>query len=117
MAKSENGWYVTPPIPVYIEAAEVRAGEWHSAHPTKLNSACPFSWEGVEVVAAGGADILMNAAKLTMSDDIPDAVPVLLPDVGSVMLVASSGVELKTQPATAERSFGNSSLLTPISTL
>jgi hypothetical protein len=73
-----------------------------------LNNDWPFSSDDVCVVGAGGAESRMNAAKFMMSEGV-----VLPPDP---MLVWSSGVALKMQPATAARSFGNNSLDTPCST-
>src|SRR5580693_235454 len=101
-----------------MEAAVVSDVEWHNAQPTVVNSAWPLCSEADAVAGTAGADILENAAKLTMSEDISDAVPAMpLVVLGLIILVASSGVGLKTQPGTAERSFGKASLLTPISTL
>jgi len=68
------------------------------------NNALPLSSEGVLVVGAGGAANRMKAAKLTVSAMAP-------PPVG-LIFVESSGVGLNTQPATADRSFGNPSLET-----
>src|SRR5215471_18036818 len=91
---------------------------WHKTQPILLNNALPFSSEAVCVVAVGGAVRRMKAAKFTVSDDILEAVPVVeTPSSGLTMLVESSGLELYTQPEAAARSFGNSSLETPCSTL
>ena len=57
----------------------------------------------------------MNAAKFTVSDDMSDAVPVVLSPLTST--VASSGEPLNTQPLTADRSFVKTSFETPCSTL
>lgn len=91
-------------------------GEWQSAQPMLLKAADPFCVEVVGAAGAGGADKRANAAKFTMSEDISEAVPLELPEP-FCMFVASSGEPLKTQPGTAERSLGNSSLATPCSTL
>jgi len=100
----------------------VRLSEWQSTQPIPgfelvPNSALPLSSDCVLVVGVGGAVNRMKAAKLTESADIWFAVPVVPPPTGLVMLVESSGVGLNTQPATADRSFGNPSLETPCSTL
>ncbi len=98
---------------------------WHSTHPIPglltlvPNTTEPRACEAVYCeggTGVGGAVSLMKAAKFTVSEDIWLAVPVVLP-VDVVMLVESSGVGLKTQPATAERSFWKTSLATPCSTL
>src|SRR5712664_350205 len=113
-----------PPIPVNGEAAVCNVRLWHSTHPipgllTLAPKSCePRACEAVYCdtgTGVGGAVSLMKAAKLTVSEDIWFAVPVVL--VPTVMLVESSGVGLKTQPATAERSFWKTSLATPCSTL
>src|SRR5277367_4220406 len=109
-------------MPVNGEAAVVSDVEWQSAQPTRLNRLAPFCVDAVGDAGVGGAERRMNAAKFTTSDDISEAVPNIVPKLELVLLalirfVASSGVELNTQPATAARSFGNSSLDTPCSTL
>ena len=108
---------MTLDIPVYGERVVCNVGVWHIAHPIDPKSACPAWAEAVSGAGVGGADSLANAAKFTMSELMSEAEPVSAPVVGSVMFVVSSGVPLKTQPGTAERSLGKSSLLTPISTL
>jgi len=47
--------------------------------PTEENKAAPFKVEEVDAAGVGGADNRANNAKLSASDDISDAVPVLLP--------------------------------------
>jgi hypothetical protein len=122
-ATSLNGVKVKPPIPVNGDLSVVSEAEWQSTQPIPgvellvPNSALPLSSEDEAVVGVGGADNLMKAAKLTVSEDIWLAVPVVPPPLGLVMLVESSGVELNTQPATAARSFWKTSLATPCSTL
>src|SRR5271170_569311 len=121
-AKSEYGLYVTFDIPVNGEAPVVRVGEWHRLQPMVLNTVAPFRVDAVDGADAAGAERRMNAAKFTMSDAISDAVPTVVPKLELLefwfrMLVASSGDPLKTQPATALRSFGKFSLETPCSTL
>src|SRR5260370_37636436 len=99
-----------------IDAAEVSDGVWQRAQRMLLIRALPFTSEAEEVVGVGGAVIRMNAAKLTVSAAYAEAgLAGALPL--TVMFVASSGVALKTQPGTAERSFMNTSLATPCSTL
>src|SRR5579863_3114071 len=78
--------------------------------------------DGVDGAGFAGADRRMNAAKFTMSDDISEFVPIVvpklgLPALGLSRLVESSGEPLNTHPATALRSLGNNSLDTPCSTL
>ena len=68
-----------------------------------------------DVAGVGGAKRRMNIAKLTTSEEKSDAALALF--VVLVKLVASSGVGLIAHPAVVFRSFGNSSLVTPISTL
>src|SRR5262245_43464180 len=102
-------------MPVKFEAAVVSDGEWHSAHPIRPNSVCPFFSDDVDVVGVGAASNRMKAAKFTVSDDISDAVPVNWPLFR--ILVESSGRGLNTQPGTPARSLGNASFVTPISTL
>src|SRR5260370_42314122 len=114
-----------PPIPVNGEAAVCKVRVWHSTHPipgllTLAPKSCePRACDAVYCeggTGVGGLVSRMKAAKFTVSEDIWLAVPVGLP-VEGVMLVESSGVGLKTQPATAERSFLKTSLATPCSTL
>src|SRR5215471_5697724 len=73
----------------------------------------------VEAVVAdagfGAANIRMNAEKLTMSDEKSDAGLPLF--VVFVRLVVLSGRLLNWQFGLVSRSFGNASLVTPISTL
>src|SRR5579859_339509 len=104
-------------MPVNGDSPVVSEEEWHRTQPILLNNTWPFSSEAVCVVGVGGAVRRMNAAKFTVSDDIFEAVPVSPSSSGLVMLVESSGVPLNTQPETAARSLGNSSLATPCSTL
>src|SRR5260370_14773115 len=96
-------------MPVNGDPAVVRDGVCHSGRPMLLKSDWPFNWELVLGVGVGGADSRMNAAKFTTSDGV------VLPPVP--MFVWSSGVWLKMQPGTAERSLGNTSFDTPDSTL
>src|SRR5580704_17112421 len=108
-------------MPVKIDCADVSEVEWHSAHPTLVNTACPLVSEVELVVGAGGANNRANAAKLITCDERVEAVggPLAVgrPCGGPRRLVESSGVALNTQPATADRSFGNASFDTPCSTL
>src|SRR5215813_2584144 len=67
------------------------------------------------VAGVGAASILMNKAKLTMSDEKPEAG--LAPLVPSVKLVALSGWLLNWQLGSVSRSLGKLSLVTPCSTL
>src|SRR5258706_525495 len=105
MAKSENGWYVTFDMPVSGDAAVVRFREWHCTQPTLSKSAEPRVAEAESAAGVGGASMRAKLAKCTTSD-----APSLL-DSGS------SGVALKTQPGTPERSLVKPSLVTPCSTL
>jgi hypothetical protein len=94
-------------------------GEWQRLQPMVLNTVAPFTVDGVDGAGVGGAERRMNAAKFTISDDISDTVPSVVPKLGLLefwfkMLVASSGDPLKTQPATALRSLGKFSLETPM---
>jgi hypothetical protein len=68
-----------------------------------------------DVAGVGGARRRMNIAKLTISEEKSDAGLALF--VASVKLVVSSGVGLNAHPDVVFRSFGKSSLVTPISTL
>src|SRR6266851_1370627 len=113
------------PIPVNGELAVCNVRLWHSTQPIPgLPTLAPKSCEprACEAVydatgsGVGAALSLMKAAKLTVSEDIWLAVPVVLP-LEVVRLVESSGVGLKTQPGTAERSLPKTSLATPCSTL
>src|SRR5579864_634847 len=109
-------------MPVKGDGPVVSEGEWQSAQPMELNKLAPFWMEEVGGAGVAGADNRMKAAKFTMSDDISEAVPMVLPKFGLLelpltRLVASSGEPLKTQPTAALRSLGNNSLLTPCSTL
>src|SRR5258708_7481501 len=104
-------------MPVNAAAAVARDGVWHWAHPTRSNSRSPFSVEADGGAGDGGAERRMKSAKLTMSEDILDAVPAPPPLSGLSRLVESSGVALNTQSATADRSFGKFSFETPCSTL
>jgi hypothetical protein len=67
------------------------------------------------VAGVGGAKRRMNIAKLMTSEEKSDAALALF--VVSVKLVVSSGVGLNAHPVVVFRSFGKSSLVTPISTL
>jgi hypothetical protein len=67
------------------------------------------------VAGVGGAKRRMNIAKLMTSEEKSDDALALF--VVSVKLVVSSGVGLNAHPAVVFRSFGKSSLVTPISTL
>ena len=72
----------------------------------------PFWVEVVGVAGVGGADNRLKMAKFTMSEDISEAVPIVVPKFGLLelpfrMFVASSGEPLNTHPATALRSLGN----------
>ena len=70
----------------------------------------------VPLAGGGGANIRMNAAKLTMSEETPEAG--LTPLVVSVRLVVSSGRGFNWQLGGGLfRSSGKASLVTPISTL
>src|ERR1700722_11325881 len=100
-----------------MDAAVVSDVEWHSAHPTLLNKLLPFGAADACGAGCGGADNRAKIAKFTTSDDMVDAVPNGRRVFGSRSTVESSGVALKTQPGTAERSFGNISFETPCSTL
>src|SRR5579871_1691705 len=100
-------------MPVYRDWPVVREGEWHKLQPTLLNSAAPFCVEVVDGPGVGGADRRMNIAKFVMSE-FASALP---PPVSAAEFVASSGIELKRHPVTADRSFGKISFETPISTL
>src|SRR5712692_5933976 len=107
---------------LYCDLPVVRLAVWHRTQPILLNRAAPFISDAVAVVGAGGSDSRMKAAKFTVSAVISDAVPSVVPKLalavlGFRMLVSSSGVPLNTQPETAARSLGNSSLATPCSTL
>src|SRR5581483_609519 len=109
-------------MPVNCDAPVVREGEWQSAQPILLNKLAPFWVEGVGEAGVGGAESRIKAAKFTVSDDISEIVPSVDPKLGLLwfplrILLASSGVGLNRQPATAERSLGNTSLETPCSTL
>src|ERR1700687_1056208 len=115
------------PIRVNGEAAVCNVRLWHRTHPIPAAAALlasvpkscePRACEAVYCDGAtgvGAAVSLMKAAKFTVSEDIWLAVPVVL--VPTVMFVESSGVGLKTQPGTAERSLPKTSLATPCSTL
>src|ERR1700741_4929967 len=109
-------------MPVKGDRAVVREVEWQRLHPIWLKSEDPLVMEEFGGAGVGGADNRMNVAKFTMSDDISDKVPIVVPKFGLLlfplrMLPVSSGVELKTHPAVVLRSLGNSSLVTPCSTL
>src|SRR5436305_743758 len=109
-------------MPVNGDLPVVIVGVWQSEQPVETNSAAPFWVELVDVPGVGGADRRLNRAKFMVSDPISAAVPTLVPTFGLLGLsfrkrVESSGELLKTQPATALRSLGNTSLDTPCSTL
>src|SRR5215510_11038915 len=108
-AMSLNGWISMFPIPVKGDRAVCKVRLWHRAHPMASNKADPRAADGLIDVGVGGADSRMKAAKLTVSEGL--VVP------PAPMLLESSGVGLKTQPGTADRSLGKSSLDTPCSTL
>src|SRR5260370_6349995 len=123
-ATSLYGANVKPPIPVNGDLSVVSEAEWQSTQPIPgvevlvPNSALPLSSDCVAVVGVGGALNLMKAAKLTVSEDIWLAVPVVLvvplgPRI--VMVVESSGVGVNTQPHTADPSVWNNSVWTPCS--
>src|SRR5258708_11671926 len=84
-ATSLNGLKVMPLIPVNGDLSVVSDAEWQSTKPIPgvellvPNSALPFSSEDEAVVGVGGADNLMKAAKLRVSEDIWLAVPVVAP--------------------------------------
>src|SRR5215510_13040874 len=103
-------------MPVYGDFPVVSVGEWQSAQPVEENRDAPFWVDEVAAAGVGGAERRENSAKLTASDDMSEAEPVFDPPSLSIC-VLSSGLPLNTQPGTALRSFGNSSLATPISTL
>src|SRR5205807_10097968 len=91
-----------------------RVGVWHKAHPMALKMFLPRAVDVFCGPGAGGAERRMNPAKFTVSEEKSAAG--LMPGV-AFRLVWSSGVPLNTQPGTALRSLGNTSLLTPCSTL
>src|ERR1043165_296840 len=93
-------------MPVMGEAAVVRLREWQCTQPTLSNSAEPRVAAADKGAGVGGADRRMKFANCTMSEVPP-----------SLVEIGSSGVGLKTQPGTAERSLVKPSLLTPCSTL
>ena len=108
-------------IPVKSDGPVVRVGEWQSEQPIDVNRLAPLRVDAVDAVGVGGADKRMKTAKFTISEDISEAVPIVLPkfelpELPFRMLVASSGDPLKTHPATALRSLGKSSFETPCST-
>src|SRR5258708_38146224 len=102
-------------MPVNIDAAVGRLGEWQFAQLMLVNSDCPFWADADSGAGVGGAERRMKIVKLLTSDPVWTAVPVVPPL--TVKLVESSGVGLNTQPGTADRSFGNPSFETPCSTL
>jgi hypothetical protein len=87
-------------MPVYGDCPVVSLGVWQSEQPIDENRAAPFCVDDVAGAGVGGAERRANNAKLTASEDISEAVPVLLPPSLS-MCVLSSGVLLNTQPGTA----------------
>src|SRR5580700_7261387 len=109
-------------MPVKIDVPVVRVGEWQRLQPMALKSAAPFKVDWVEAAGVGAAERRLNAAKFTISDDISDSVPKLVPKFGLLAfwfnrLVESSGDPLNTHPVTALRSLGKFSFDTPCSTL
>src|SRR5271169_4923667 len=100
-------------MPVNGDFPVVSDAEWQLPQPTLVKRLSPVCAADDRVAGAGGAERRMKAAKFTVSDDIVDAVPVVLPSL--TMLVESSGEALNTQPLTAERSFVKSSFETPCS--
>src|SRR5260370_20069360 len=109
-------------MPVNGDAAVVRFTEWHSEQPTLTNRFDPLLVDCVGGAGGAGADRRMKSAKFATSDDISETVPIVVPKLGLLflpfrILLVSSGVALKTQPAVALRSFCNTSLVTPCLTL
>src|SRR5579884_962328 len=109
-------------MPVYGEFPVVSDGEWQRLQPIWLKSVWPLLIEELEGAGVGGASSRIKSAKLTTSEDISERVPMVVPKLellllGLRMLLESSGVALKTQPAVVLRSFGKPSLVTPCSTL
>jgi hypothetical protein len=101
---------VTLDMPVKGDAAVVRLVEWHRLQPMVLNRLAPLVVEDVGVAGVGGASRRMNAAKFTVSEDISETVPMVVPKFGLLwlplmILLESSGVALNTQPAVVLRSW------------
>ena len=97
-------------MPVNGDAAVVRFTEWHSEQPTLTNRFDPLLVDCVGGAGVAGADRRMKSAKLATSDDISETVPIVVPKLGLLLLpfrilLVSSGVALKTQPAVVLRSF------------
>jgi hypothetical protein len=69
-------------MPVEIDPPVVSVGECKSAQPIELKRAAPFWMEIVDGAGVAGADRGMNPAKLTISDDISEAVPIVVPKFG-----------------------------------
>src|SRR5579885_2723300 len=94
---------------------------WQRLHPTLSNNWAPFWVEGVGGAGTGGALRRAKVANCTTSEELPElslaVAPPLSVGAWSGTPPTSSGEPLKTQPATAERSLGKSSLETPCSTL
>src|SRR5580704_2786814 len=84
-----------------------KVGLWQFPQPVVMNSLCPVATEAAVIVVppatnepdagVGGAESRIAAAKSVMSDDISAAVPVVVPLMGPIVLVTSSGPPLKTQ--------------------
>ena len=73
-------------MPVKRALPVVRFGEWHKAQPILPNRLAPLVVEGVEAAGVGGADNMMKLAKFTTSDDMQEAVPIVLTLSQSLMM-------------------------------